>query len=58
MKDWKAIAKASGLDLDPAGLSRIAEPLEALETAFRPLVKGLTPDVEPSTGLCLEEDAE
>ena len=58
MKDWKAIAKASGLDLDAAGLNRIAEPLAALEAAFRPLVDGLTPDVEPSTGLLLEEDGE
>ena len=58
MKDWKAIAKASGLEIDPAALDRIAEPLDALEAAFRPLVKDLTPDVEPSTGLCLEEDGQ
>jgi hypothetical protein len=58
MKDWRAIAKASGLDVDPAQLIRIAEPLQALESAFRPLVNRLTPDVEPATGLRLEEDAE
>jgi hypothetical protein len=58
MKDWKAIAKASGLDVDPAQLNGIAEPLEALEAAFRPLVNRLTPDVEPATELRLEEDAE
>jgi len=52
MKDWKAIAKASGIEVDSV------EPLEALEAAFRPLVKDLTPDVEPATGLRLEEDAE
>ena len=58
MKDWRAIAKASGLEVDPAQLDRIAGPLESLEAAFRPLVNGLTPDVEPATGLLLEEDGE
>jgi hypothetical protein len=58
MKDWRAIAKASGLDLDPAQLDRIAEPLQALEAAFRPLVNRLTPDVEPATGFGLPEDGE
>ena len=58
MKDWKAIAKASGLEVDPTQLDRIAGPLEALEAAFRPLVKDLDPGVEPATELRLEEDAE
>ena len=58
MKDWKAIAKASGLKLDPTQLDRIAGPLETLDAAFRPLLKDLTPGVEPATGLRLEEDAE
>jgi hypothetical protein len=58
MKDWRAIAKASGLEVDPTELDRIAEPLEALEAAFRPLVKDLTPGVEPATGWRLEEDGE
>ena len=52
MKDWRAIAKASGIEVDSV------EPLEALEAAFRPLVKDLTPGVEPATELRLEEDAE
>ena len=52
MKDWKAMAKASGLEVDAV------EPLEALEAAFRPLVKDLTPGAEPATGLRLEEDGE
>jgi hypothetical protein len=52
MKDWRAIAKASGIELDSV------EPLEALEAAFRPLVKDLTPGVEPATELRLEEDGE
>jgi hypothetical protein len=58
MKDWRALAKASGLALDPTQLDRIAEPLEALEAVFRPLVKDLAPGVEPATGLRLEEDGE
>ena len=52
MKDWRAIAKANGLQVD------FVEPLEALEAAFRPLVKDLDPGVEPATELRLEEDAE
>ena len=58
MKNWRAIAKASGLEVDPTQLNRIAEPLEALEAAFRPLVKDLAPGVEPATGWRLEEDGE
>jgi hypothetical protein len=58
VKDWRAIAKASGIEADPAQLDRIAEPLEALEAAFRPLVKDLAPGMEPATGLRLEEDGE
>jgi hypothetical protein len=58
MKDWKVIAQASGLQVDPTQLNRIAETLEALEAAFRPLLKDLTPGVEPATGLRLEEAAE
>ena len=52
MRDWKAIAKASGLEVDSV------EPLEALEAAFRPLVKALDPGVEPAIVLRLEEDGE
>jgi hypothetical protein len=52
MKDWKAIAKASGLEVDSVA------PLEALESAFRPLVKDLAPGMEPATGWRLEEDGE
>jgi len=52
MKDWRAIAKAGGIEIDSV------EPLEILEAAFRPLVKDLTPGVEPATELRLEEDGE
>jgi hypothetical protein len=53
--DWKAIAKARGLEVSAEELDRIVGPLGALEEAFRPLVKGLTADVEPATGICGEE---
>ena len=42
VKDWKAIAKVAGLDVSGPALS-------GLEEAFRPLVAGLTSDVEPAT---------
>jgi hypothetical protein len=58
MRDWRAIAKARGIEVDPTQLDRIAEPLEALEAAFRPLVKDLAPGDDPATGLRLEEDGE
>jgi hypothetical protein len=44
------------MEVDPAQLNRVAGPLEALEAAFRPLVKDLDPGVEPATGWRLEED--
>ncbi|HLK63415.1 MAG TPA: hypothetical protein VKU19_08245 [Bryobacteraceae bacterium] len=51
MKDWKAIAKASGLGVPEDELDRVIGPLDTLEEAFRPLVKQLTVDVEPATGV-------
>lgn len=58
MKNWKAVAQASGLGLSQEDIERIAGPLEALEEAFRPLVKELTFDVEPTVGICPDEGAE
>jgi hypothetical protein len=57
MKDWRAIAQANGLDLSAPDLDRIAGPLDALEEAFRPLVRELTPAMEPSLTFSVEEDA-
>jgi hypothetical protein len=48
MKDWTLIAKASGLAIPAKELDRIAQPLNALEESFRPLVSSLTPDMEPA----------
>jgi hypothetical protein len=58
VKDWKAIARASGLEVSGEELDRIAGPLDALEEAFRPLVKDLAADLEPATGICGKEEME
>jgi hypothetical protein len=58
VKDWKAIAKASGLEVSVEELDRIVGPLDALEKAFRPLVKDLDADVEPATGIYGQEGTE
>ena len=55
MKNWKAIAEASGLDLPARDVDRITQPLDALEEAFRPLVRNLSPEVEPAFRLQLED---
>jgi hypothetical protein len=54
VRNWKALAK--GLGLDAAAADRIAAPLDALESEFRPLTAGLTPDLEPATGFRAEEN--
>ena len=46
--DWKAIARARGLEIPPADLERLATPLEALDAVFRPLTRDLPPDLEPA----------
>jgi hypothetical protein len=55
MKDWKAIAKANGLDLPAQEMDKIADTLKNLDDAFRPLAHGLSPDIEPATGFQVEE---
>ena len=56
MKDWKALAKVANPDMPAAELERIGAPLDALEQAFRPLVKDLPPDLEPALLWMDEED--
>jgi hypothetical protein len=46
MKNWKQMAEAGGLDIPE--IERIVPPLDALEAAFRPLVKAISHDVEPA----------
>jgi len=58
MTDWKAIARARGLEIPEAELDRVAKPLETLEAVFRPLVADLPAALEPATGICPLEEAE
>jgi hypothetical protein len=58
MKDWKAIAKAVAPEIPAGELDRVVGPLEALEKAFRPLVKDLPVDLEPALALSAEEEAQ
>lgn len=47
-KDWKKIARANGLAIPDKDLDRITPALDALESAFRPLAQGLSPEMEPA----------
>ena len=58
MKDWSAIAAASGFELPPEETARIVKPLEGLEAAFRPLANTLTFADEPAFLLDPREDIE
>jgi hypothetical protein len=58
MKNWTSIAQAHGLALSARELDRLAESLGALEETFRPLVKQLTPDLEPDLELHLAGEGE
>jgi hypothetical protein len=48
MKDWKAIARARGIDIGPDTAERTLAPLNEMEEIFRSLVPDLTPDIEPA----------
>jgi hypothetical protein len=56
MKDWSLLAKAGGVEIPASDLARLAPTLNALEEAFRPLVKDLTPDVEPAGQFRADEE--
>jgi hypothetical protein len=58
MRDWKAIAKATGSTLTGKDLDRITKPLEALEETFRALAKNLPPELEPSLEFRVEAGIE
>ncbi len=47
-KDWKKLARASGLAILDTELERIAQSLEVLEANFRPLLRALPPETEPA----------
>ena len=54
MTDWAAVARARGLEIPEVEIERLVKPLAGLEEAFRPLLKGLTPLMEPDGELHLE----
>jgi hypothetical protein len=56
MIDFKALARARGLDIPEAELDRIVPTLETLEAAFRPLAADLPASLEPAIGICPVED--
>jgi hypothetical protein len=58
MRDWKTLARASDLGIPAPEVDRVAAPLESLEETFRPLVRDLTPDLEPCTELRTDEGVE
>ena len=54
MTDWAAVARARGMEIPQDEMERLAKPLAGLEETFRPLLKGLTPLMEPDCELHLE----
>ena len=47
-KDWKKIVQASGLTIPATNVDRIAQALDALEVAFRPLARGMGRETDPA----------
>lgn len=47
MKNWKQLARASGLEIPESDLDRIAASLEDMEAKFQPLVARIPHDAEP-----------
>jgi hypothetical protein len=58
MRDWKAMAVASGTGIPAEDVERVTKPLVGLEQTFRPLANSLTFDEEPATAFDAAEDAE
>jgi hypothetical protein len=56
MTDWNSIAKGAGLEIPAKDLGQIAQPLNGLEEALRPLVRSLTPDMEPAAAFRADEE--
>ena len=55
MTDWAAVARARGMEIPDAEQERLAKSLASLEETFRPLLRGLTPLMEPDCELHLED---
>ena len=58
MQNWKEIAQARDLGIPAQDVDRVVAPLQALEQDFRPLVLGLTPDMEPAFSFHAGGDSE
>jgi hypothetical protein len=58
MRDWKAMARASGIPISGMQLDSVTQPLESLEEVFRPLANDLPPDLEPVLEMFVEADFE
>ena len=56
MKDWKAIAKARGIDIGPDTAERTVAPLNEMEEIFRSLIPDLSPDIEPAFAVHPEDN--
>jgi hypothetical protein len=50
------IAKAAGLDIPAKDVGRIAPSLNALDETFRPLVRNLTPEMEPALSFRADQE--
>ncbi len=57
MTDWKAVAKARGVEIPDEEMERVTGPLESLERVFRPLAGNLPASLEPEPSVRLDEDA-
>ena len=58
MKDWSALAAASGINIPSAEMERMLKPLQGLEESFRPLANSLTIADEPAVLFDPTEDGE
>jgi hypothetical protein len=56
VKNWADIAKAQGLNLSASEADRISKALAALEQTFQPLTETLTPEQEPASEFCMEDE--
>jgi hypothetical protein len=55
MKNWKQMAESAGFDIPD--VDRLTPALDALEAAFRPLVKTIPHDVEPALAFRAAEES-
>ncbi len=58
MRDWRSMARVSGIPLSQQELERVVGPLDDLEVTFRQLARDLSPDLEPATAFHLEDQSE